>query len=130
MKPWAESLPHKIPFRAASDARIIDEKTIEGVFLCSAGDALTGGLPLESMLVEAMAQVAGTLAFEGSSEPGYLSAIDEARIDLPVESGDRLLLTITMDAVFGGISRFRGVASRDGIQVATAKFYLSKAQSA
>lgn len=126
MKPWVESLPHEIPFRAASDARRIDDSTIEGVFLCTVADALTGSLPLETMLLEAMAQIAGTLAFQGSSEPGFLSAIDEARIEQPLDAGDRLVLTITMDAVFGGVSRFRGVATRDGLQCASAKFYLSK----
>src|SRR5207253_7871399 len=35
---WLQSLPHQIPFRAASTARVIDEKTIEGAFLCTAND--------------------------------------------------------------------------------------------
>src|SRR5207248_2234083 len=57
---WLASLPHQIPFRAASAATRVDERTIEGTFLCTANDAL----PLEVMAIEAMAQLAGGLVFD------------------------------------------------------------------
>src|SRR5690348_16022938 len=56
---WLSQLPHQIPFRAASTGRVVDEKTIEGTFVCSAGDLATP----EIMLTEAMAQLAGGLVF-------------------------------------------------------------------
>ena len=62
---WLASLPHQIPFRAASGATLVDEKTIEGVFHLTANDALVAGERYpEMMLFEAMAQIAGTLVFD------------------------------------------------------------------
>ena len=77
---WLDNLPHQIPFRAASSGVRIDDKTIEGTFLCTANDML----PLEVMAVEAMAQLAGGLVFE---QQGFLTGVDACEIDRAIPVG-------------------------------------------
>ena len=72
---WLTQLPHQIPFRAASTGRIINDKTIEGSFLCTANDTA----PPQIMLAEAMAQLAGGLVFREAH--GLLTGIDHCEID-------------------------------------------------
>lgn len=126
MTGWLRALPHQIPFRAASSAQRIDDSTIAGTMLVSAGDALAEGEPISQLLIfEAMAQIGGALAFGVDAEPAHLSAIDRAELSSPVVVGDRIDLRVTLDAHFGAIFRFSGTATRDGEQVATARFYLA-----
>ena len=79
----------------------------------------------EILVIEAMAQLAGSLAFGESGSPGFLSAIDESRFEGALILGDRIDLSVSLDAAFGRIYRFRGLATRGGLQFATAKFYLA-----
>lgn len=125
MNGFLASLPHGIPFRAASAARRIDERTIEGTFVVTINDALAEGEPPFAMLVEAMAQIAGSLVFSGGGH-GYLSAIDEYTTSGAIGAGDVFFLHVTLDATFGGIFRFSGVALREGLEFARAKFYLAR----
>jgi len=126
---WLEFLPHQIPFRAASSSTKTSDSSVEGCFISSPDDALyTGGSIPEILVVEAMAQIAGSLVFGPSAAPGFLSAIDEARFEGPLVLGERLELRVTLDAQFGRIHRFRGIALRGGLQFATAKFYLAGAE--
>ena len=118
---WLASLPHQIPFRAASDARIVDAKTIEGRFLCTANDTLPNAL----MLVEAMAQLGGGLAFHERRGHGFLTGIDRCEVTTMPEPGDLFDVVVTMDAEFGGIFRFSGTASSGGVERARARFYLA-----
>src|SRR5258708_14011684 len=76
MQPWLSSLPHQIPFRAASTAKWIDAKTIEGRFLISANDRIFH----EVMLVEAMAQLGGGLAFHERRGHGFLTGVDRCEV--------------------------------------------------
>src|SRR3984893_19524768 len=115
---WLQSLPHQIPFRAASAARQIDDKTIEGTFACTANDAL----PLEIMVAEAMAQLAGGLVFR--EQHGCLTGIDDCAIDRRIEPGDVVTLRVTLDAQFGGTYRFSGTGTIDGLQCVRGCFYL------
>ena len=115
---WLASLPHQIPFRAASAATRIDDKTIEGSFLCTANDEL----PLEVMAVEAMAQLAGGLVFEAQ---GFLTGIDRCELARPIEAGDVVRFTVKLEASFGGTFRFDGRGSVDGVEVARGRFYLA-----
>jgi 3-hydroxymyristoyl/3-hydroxydecanoyl-(acyl carrier protein) dehydratase len=126
VRSWLESLPHQIPFRAASSGRILDEQTIEGEMLVTSNDALSNGgaLPF-AMIFEAMAQLGGGLAFRGSGTHGYFSAIDCASMEHLPEAGDRLRLTVRMEAAFGRIYRFEGSAQREGLEIARARFYLA-----
>ena len=87
---WLRNLPHQIPFRAASSARKIDDRTIEGTYLVTANDTL----PVAVMAVEAMAQFAGGLVFE---EQGFFSGIDRCELVRQLEVGDVLVCTVTLE---------------------------------
>src|SRR5438874_4861241 len=118
---WLASLPHQIPFRAASAATRIDETTIEGTFLVTANDPL----PFNVMVVEAMAQLAGGLAFHETKGHGFLTGVDRCEVDRVIDVGEVVRFTITMDAAFGGIFRFTGKGTVDGVEVIRGKFYLA-----
>lgn len=115
---WLANLPHQIPFRAASSARRIDEKTIEGEYLVTANDVL----PVGVMAVEAMAQLAGGLVFD---EQGFFTGIDRCEVVRQPEIGDVLVCTVTLEAEFGGTFRFRGIGRIGGVEAVHGRFYLS-----
>ena len=121
---WLSSLPHQIPFRAASAVTRRDEKSIEGTFLWTANEFM----PAELMLVEAMAQFGGGLVFDPSRH-GFVSGIDGCEVDRAIVAGDRVDIHVALDADFGGMFRFRGTASIDGVEVARGRFYLAAAPS-
>ena len=126
MRSWLSSLPHQIPFRAASAARQIDDKTIEGEFLCSSDDALLPGTEiLQVLVVEALAQLAGGLAFHSEFGHGFLTGIDRCEITRPIEVGDVVHARVTLDAEFGGTFRFSGTAHVDGVECIRGRFYLA-----
>ena len=118
MSDWLSSLPHQIPFRAASAVRGRDETSIDGTFLWTANETL----PPELMLVEAMAQFAGGLVFE---RQGFLTGIDRCEITRPVEAGDVVFIHVALEAGFGGTFRFAGTASIGGVEVGRGRFYLA-----
>jgi len=68
------------------------------------------------MIIEALAQTAGILAFVTSgivpnaSRRFYFVGIDKARFRKPVEPGDQLLLSAKLERSFKGIWRFSTVA--------------------
>lgn len=117
---WLAQLPHQIPFRAASTGRRIDDKTIEGIYLCTANDTLSP----EIMLAEAMAQLAGGLVFHEGH--GFLTGIDGWEVTRAVEPGDVVRIRVVFDAEFGGTYRFSGTGSIGGLQFAQGRFYLAK----
>lgn len=119
---WLARLPHQIPFRAASAVRRIDERTIEGVYLCTANDTLNA----EVMAVEAMAQFAGALVFESQ---GFFTGIDGCEVLQPIEPGDAIEMTVTLEADFGGMFRFSGTGRLNGVEVVRGRFYLARAQA-
>lgn len=121
---WLASLPHQIPFRAASAATRIDDKTIEGVYVCTVNDQLPSGV----MAVEAMAQLGGGLAFTESRAHGFLTGIDRCEVDRAIEAGDVIRFVVTLDADFGGTFRFSGRGLIDGVEVVRGRFYLADAQ--
>ena len=115
---WLANLPHQIPFRAASSARRIDDKTIEGEYLVTANDVL----PVGVMAVEAMAQFAGGLVFD---EQGFFTGIDRCELMRQLEVGDVLTCTVTLEAEFGGTFRFSGIGRVGGVDAVRGRFYLS-----
>lgn len=119
---WLASLPHQIPFRAASDGRPVSETVVEGRYLCTAGDSL----PAAVMVVEAMAQLAGSLVLR---QQGYLSGIDSCELLLPVSPGDVVDYVVTLEAEFGGIWRFSGVGRVGGVEVVRGRFYLASSET-
>jgi len=118
---WLATLPHQIPFRAASAAVRVDDATIEGVFVCTANDPL----PFPILAVEAMAQLAGGLAFHETRGHGLLNGVDGCTLDRPIEPGEIVRFSVKMSASFGGIFRFTGTGSVDGVEVIRGKFYLA-----
>ena len=66
------------------------------------------------LILEALAQAAGLLAFDAMGQVPdenniyYFVGIDGARFKHPVVPGDQLILDITIDRVRGGIWRFNG----------------------
>jgi len=121
---WLASLPHQIPFRAASTGRRIDDATIEGEFLRTANDDAS----FELMLAEAMAQLAGGLVFR-DGERGFLSAIDAFQLERAVEVGDVVTIRVELEAALGALFRFRAAAMVDGVEVARGRVVLASAQS-
>ncbi len=115
---WLQTLPHQIPFRAASAATRIDDATIEGTFVCTANDPL----PFPIMAVEAMAQLAGGLAFHGTRGHGVLNGVDGVVLHRAIAI---VRFHVTMTASFGGIFRFAGTGNVDGVEVLRGKFYLA-----
>jgi 3-hydroxymyristoyl/3-hydroxydecanoyl-(acyl carrier protein) dehydratase len=125
MPSWLSTLPHQIPFRAASAATTIDDTTIEGTFVCTADDPL----PFAILAVEAMAQLAGGLAFRERQGHGFLSGIDDATLDRSIEPGETVRFRVIMTASFGSIFRFTGRGAVEGVEVIRAKFYLASNES-
>jgi 3-hydroxymyristoyl/3-hydroxydecanoyl-(acyl carrier protein) dehydratase len=117
---WLASLPHQIPFRAASAVTRRDQTSIDGTFLWTANETM----PPELMLVEAMAQFGGGLVFDPSRH-GFVSGIDACEVDRPIVAGDRVNIRVILEADFGGMFRFRGTASIEGVEVARGRFYLA-----
>jgi 3-hydroxymyristoyl/3-hydroxydecanoyl-(acyl carrier protein) dehydratase len=119
---WLSILPHQIPFRAASAARRIDDRTIEGVYLCTANDTLNP----QVMLIEAMAQFAGGLVFEAQ---GFFTGIDRCEVLRAIEPGDAVEIKVTLEAEFGGTFRFSGTGQIAGVEVVRGRFYLAGAST-
>jgi hypothetical protein len=120
---WLSALPHQIPFRAASAARVVDEKTIEGLYLCTADDIL----PTELMALEAMAQLAGGLVLK---ERGFLTGLDRCEVLRAIVPGDLLSCRVTLEAEFGGTFRFSGSGTIDGVEAVRGRFYLASSANA
>jgi len=78
------------------------------------------------MILEALAQAAGILAFRTAgvvpdeSTRFYFVGIDQARFRRPVEPGDQLVLKAELERAIRGIWKFSTVAEVDGREVASA----------
>lgn len=118
---WLSNLPHQIPFRAASAVRRVDEKTIEGIYVCTANDLAPAGV----MAVEAMAQFAGGLVLK---ERGFLTGVERCEVLREIVPGDVMTCTVTLEAEFGGTFRFNGVGMIDGVEVVRGRIYLARGE--
>jgi 3-hydroxyacyl-[acyl-carrier-protein] dehydratase len=78
------------------------------------------------MILEALAQAAGILAFKTAGVVPdehtrfYFVGIDKARFRRPVEPGDQLVLKATLERAMRGIWKFSTVAEVGGEEVASA----------
>ncbi len=78
------------------------------------------------MILEALAQAAGILAFKTAGVVPdedtrfYFVGIDKARFRRPVEPGDQLILKATLERAIRGIWKFSTVAEVGGEEVASA----------
>jgi 3-hydroxyacyl-[acyl-carrier-protein] dehydratase len=83
------------------------------------------------MIIEALAQAAGILAFKtvgvvpDIETRFYFVAIDNARFRKPVEPGDQLVLKVALKRAFKGIWKFHGSAEVDGVEVASAEIMVA-----
>jgi 3-hydroxyacyl-[acyl-carrier-protein] dehydratase len=78
------------------------------------------------MIIEALAQAAGILAFvtagvvPDDETRFYFVGIDKARFRKPVEPGDQLILTATLERTMRGIWKFSAIALVGETEVAAA----------
>ena len=118
-------LPHRYPFLLVD--RVLDfeeEKSIRAIKNVTFNEPqFTGHFPDHPvmpgvMMVEAMAQVGGILAFQ--SIPGaenylvYFTGIDKVRFRRPVRQGDQLVFDLTVLRRRGLLWKFHGEARVDG----------------
>ncbi len=124
-------LPHRYPFllvdrilemepekKAVGIKNVtINEPFFEGHF---PGNPIMPGV----LIVEAMAQVAGIMAFRSGvqGDTVYFMSIERAKFRRPVVPGDQLRLEITRIQQRGNVWKFSGVATVDGKLVAEADF--------
>ena len=79
------------------------------------------------MIIEALAQTAGILAFvtagvvPNHETKFYFVGIDKARFRKPVEPGDQLILTVALERALKGIWKFSSTAIVGDIEVAHAE---------
>ncbi len=83
------------------------------------------------MILEALAQAAGILAFKTAGVVPddkslfYFVGIDDARFRRPVVPGDQLVLKATLERAIRGIWKFGTVAEVDGKEAASAKMMVA-----
>jgi 3-hydroxyacyl-[acyl-carrier-protein] dehydratase len=83
------------------------------------------------MIIEAMAQAAGILAFRtadivpNENTRFYFAGIDKARFRKPVEPGDQLILRATLGRQMRGIWKFATLAEVAGEEVASAEMLVA-----
>jgi len=83
------------------------------------------------MIIEALAQTAGILtfvtadAFPNESTEFYFVGIDKARFRRPVEPGDQLTLSATLERTLRGIWKMSAVASVGDAEAAAAELMLA-----
>ncbi len=125
-------LPHRYPFllvdriidielgiRAVGIKNVtINEGFFQGHFQ---GHPIMPGV----LIIEAMAQVAGVLAFRSGTSEGrsvYFMSIEKAKFRKPVVPGDQLRLEISIVQQRGNVWKFSGNASVEEKVVAEAEF--------
>ena len=126
-------LPHRYPFLLVD--RVIEcvpGKRIHAIKNVTVNEPFfSGHFPQRPvmpgvMILEALAQAAGILAFKTAgvvpdeNSRFYFVGIDGARFRRPVEPGDQLALKATLERTMRGIWRFATVAEVAGSEVASA----------
>jgi 3-hydroxyacyl-[acyl-carrier-protein] dehydratase len=128
-----QQLPHRYPFLLVDRViACVPGESIEAVKNVTFNEPyFPGHFPHRPvmpgvMILEAMAQAAGILAFKTAgvvpdeSTRFYFVGIDQARFRKPVEPGDRLVLKARLERAIRGIWKFSTVAEVDGQLVASA----------
>lgn len=124
-------LPHRYPFLMVDRITELTAEKVVGIKNVSINEPFfQGHFPGNPvmpgvMIVEALAQAGGILAFELLSEPKnssvYLMGLDKVRFRKPVRPGDQLLLKLEVMKQRGPIFKMRGEAFVDGQLVAEAE---------
>jgi 3-hydroxyacyl-[acyl-carrier-protein] dehydratase len=133
-----KQLPHRYPFllvdrvlecRPGESIRALKNVTVNEPFF-------PGHFPYRPvmpgvMIIEALAQAAGVLAFvtagvvPDESTRFYFVGIDKARFRKPVEPGDQLILTATLERTMRGIWKFSAIALVGETEVASAELMVA-----
>ena len=128
-----ELLPHRYPFLMIDRVTDYDEgKTLTAIKNVSVNEPqFTGHFPKMPifpgvMILEAMAQATGLLAFKTFGAPSenelyYFASIDKAKYRKPVVPGDQLVIDVEFLKECRGIAMFNGVAKVDGEVVCSAE---------
>ena len=122
-----KQLPHRYPFLLVDRVVELERNTrIKAIKNVTFNEPFfTGHFPGRPvmpgvLILEALAQAAGVLAFDAMGQVPdenniyYFVGIDSARFKRPVVPGDQLVLEITIDRVRAGIWKFKAIASVDG----------------
>ncbi len=124
-------LPHRYPFLLID--KILDlevNKVARGIKNVTINEPFFGGhfpdhpIMPGVLIVEAMAQIGGILAFKSSGVEGkvlYFMGIDKARFRRPVLPGDTLEITVEVKKTRGKIWVLTGTARVDGNVAAEAE---------
>ncbi len=128
-----EQLPHRYPFLLVDRVtRCLPGESIEAIKNVTVNEPFfPGHFPGQPvmpgvMIVEALAQTAGLLAFatggrrQGEDLTFYFVGIDKARFRRPVTPGDKLVLKVTFVRRIKDIWKFSANASVDGETAASA----------
>lgn len=126
-------LPHRYPFLLVDRViACVPGESIEAIKNVTVNEPFfPGHFPYRPvmpgvMILEALAQAAGILAFKTAgvvpdeSTRFYFVGIDGARFRKPVEPGDQLVLKARLERAIRGIWKFSTVAEVDGREVASA----------
>jgi 3-hydroxyacyl-[acyl-carrier-protein] dehydratase len=124
-------LPHRYPFLLVD--KIVDLKPGEsamGVKNVTINEPFfQGHFPGQPIMpgvlvIEAMAQVAGVMAFSSGMEGKsvFFMSIDNAKFRRPIVPGDQVMLEIKVLKQRGNVWRFSGAATVDGKLVSEAEF--------
>ena len=118
-----KKLPHRYPFLLVDRVLEVEAgKSIKALKNVSINEPqFTGHFPNRPvfpgvLILEAMAQAAGILAFEtvgaelDDDTVYYFAGIDGARFKRPVEPGDQLVMDITLERMKAGIFKFKARA--------------------
>lgn len=128
-----ELLPHRYPFLMIDRVTNYEEgKTLTAVKNVSVNEPqFTGHFPKMPifpgvMILEAMAQATGLLAFKTFGAPAenelyYFASIDNAKFRKPVVPGDQMIIEVEFLKERRGIAMFNGVAKVDGGVVCSAE---------
>ena len=128
-----KQLPHRYPFLLVDRViACVPGKSIEAIKNVTINEPFfQGHFPHRPIMpgviiLEAMAQAAGILAFKTAGvvpDDGsrfYFVGIDGARFRRPVEPGDQLVLKATLERALRGIWKFSTLAEVDGKEVCSA----------
>ncbi len=124
-------LPHRYPFLLVD--KIVDLKPGEsalGVKNVTINEPFfQGHFPGQPIMpgvlvIEAMAQVAGVMAFRSGMEGKsvYFMSIDNAKFRRPIVPGDQVMMDIKILKQRGNVWKFSGTATVDGKLVSEAEF--------
>jgi len=126
-------LPHRYPFLMVDRViACVPGESIEAIKNVTFNEPyFTGHFPHRPvmpgvMILEALAQAAGILAFRTAgvvpdeNSRFYFAGIDNARFRRPVEPGDQLVLKAQLERAIRGIWKFSTLAEVDGREAASA----------